>query len=94
MAETLPPESGFRVEVERPAIDDGPPWRYRGRARTPSAAYSVAAVLAGNGSVQIDLASDVPARLGSRVRAMIRAACAEFRESPPPLRIVKWHGER
>jgi hypothetical protein len=91
-----PPESGFRIEVERDADDDGPPWRYEGVAVTPSSEFTVAAVVEQSGAVHVEVEGDAPARLALGVTAMVRTACGRTTQpdSEPPVRIVRWHTER
>jgi len=91
-----PPESGFRIEVERDAGDEGPPWRYEGVAVTPCSEYGVAAVVEQSGAVHVEAAGDAPSRLLLGVAGVVRTACARAiaPEREPPVRIVRWHSER
>jgi len=92
--ESHPPESGFRIEVAR-QVTEGPPWRYEGRAHTPSSSYGVTAIVQGDKSVSVELASDAPSRLAPRVAQLVRSACALGAEpDAPPEKIVRWHGGR
>jgi hypothetical protein len=88
------PERGVRVELERP--EGGPPWAYRGEAVTPTATYGVAATIAAEGAVTVDLDGAPPPGLGERVRLILRAAWRHAGEdgAPPPRRIVRWRGDR
>jgi hypothetical protein len=89
-----PPESGFRIEVAR-CVADGPPWHYEGQAHTPSSSYGVTAVVRGDRTVSVELASGAPPRLAPRVAQLVRSACAlSAQQQPPPERIVRWHGGR
>jgi hypothetical protein len=82
------PESGLRIEVER-QYDEGPPWCYQGKAVTPSSAYGVSAIVKGDGSVSVEVASEAPRRVADRVVRVMKAACVGL-----PHRIVQWRGER
>ena len=85
------PESGVRIDVERPA-EGGPPWRYRGRVDTPEGSTPIEAQVAGDGQVTIDAPSD----LADKVRLVLRAAWKHGVEDacPPARRIVRWRGDR
>jgi hypothetical protein len=84
------PESGVRIEVERPQ-SGGPPWRYEGEAATPQGRMRLAAQVEGSGDVTVELGplggpadggasagstadGGASAELRERVRLMIRAA--------------------
>jgi hypothetical protein len=89
------PESGFRIEVERPRAGDAP-WRYEGEVVTPSDRYRVAAVLGEDGGVSVELQSGAPAQLAEKTRLLVRSAWKHARdeEAPPPRRIVRWRADR
>ena len=61
------PETGVRIDVERPQAE-GPPWRYEGEAVTPSARFRVAASVAGDGAVTVELQQGAPAGLAEQAR--------------------------
>ncbi len=88
------PESGVRVEAERP--DTGPPWAYIGHAVTPTALLALQASISSTGVVEVNLPADAPAGLAERVRLILRAAYkhAEGEALPPPRRIVRWRADR
>jgi hypothetical protein len=98
------PESGVRVDVQRPR-EGGPPWRYEGEAATAHERHALSAVVAADGSVEVMLGgherSDVSpsrlaeAELGERVRLILRAAWKHGQESgtAPPRRIVRWRSQ-
>jgi hypothetical protein len=91
-----PPESGFRIEVERDREGEGPPWRYEGVAVTPCKEYGVAAVVEESGAVHVEVGGDAPSRMVLGVATMVRTACGRTiaPASEPPVRIVRWHPER
>jgi hypothetical protein len=93
------PESGVRVDVERPS-QGGPPWRYAGHAVTATARLPMTAVVEADGAVVVELraegaASAPPADLEAKVRLILRAAWKHGSEdgAPPPRRIVRWRSE-
>ena len=63
------PETGVRVEAERP--EGGPPWLYRGEAVTPSERLALQASVADDGTVIVELQGDTPAPLRDRVRLIL-----------------------
>ncbi len=94
------PESGFRLEIERPR-SGGPPWTYEGAAVTPEATFPVRVVLAIDGDVVVELSSArlsprqaPPAPLADSLRRIVRTAYRHARDeelqAPPPRRIVRW----
>jgi hypothetical protein len=95
------PESGVRVDVERPR-DGGPPWRYEGEAATAQERYPMSAVVAADGTVEVTLGpsgapapatpSSGPAELREKVRLILRSAWKHGHEdgTAPPRRIVRW----
>jgi hypothetical protein len=98
------PESGIRVDVERPlspaalaqtSTDGGPPWRYAGHVATPEASFALEATLSEDGSVHVSLSPDAPGGLDEKVRLLLRAAFkhAQGESRPPPRRIVRWRPE-
>jgi hypothetical protein len=89
------PETGFRIEVERPR-DAGPPWRYQGHCVTPSACFLVVATVAVDGAVLVELGAEAPAGLGEKARLILRSAWKHAREEDvdPPHRIVRWRADR
>ena len=95
------PESGIRVDVERP-LHGGPPWRYAGHVATPEASFALEATLGEDGSADVSLPTDAPDGLDEKVRLLLRAAFkhaqglpGEGRDPrrPPPRRIVRWRPE-
>lgn len=89
------PETGVRIDVERPRAA-APPWRYEGEVLTPSARYRVAAMLAEDGAVSVELQTGAPTGLAEKTRLLVRAAWKHARdeEAPPPRRIVRWRADR
>lgn len=89
------PESGIRVDVERPLSPAGPPWHYTGHVATPEASHALEATLAEDGSADVSLPADAPAGLDEKVRLLLRAAFkhAQGEGRPPPRRIVRWRPE-
>jgi hypothetical protein len=92
---SIPPESGFRIEVERPTGEQGPPWRYEGVAVTPSGEYGIAVVVEDDGTVRVE-SSAAPSRMTLGVATAVRTVCRHSVEpgAEPPQRIVRWHSER
>ena len=88
------PESGVRVDAERP-LHGGPPWQYTGHAATPDASFPLEANLGEDGSVEVRLPPEAPDGLDEKVRLLLRAAFkhAQGEEMPPPRRIVRWRPE-
>jgi hypothetical protein len=89
------PETGVRIDVERERAA-GPPWRYEGEVVTPSSRYRVAALLAEDGGVSVELETAAPAGLAEKTRLLVRAAWkhAHEEQAPPPRRIVRWRADR
>ncbi|HEX8793416.1 MAG TPA: hypothetical protein VF765_20880 [Polyangiaceae bacterium] len=98
------PESGLRVDVERPmsragraqtSTEGGPPWTYAGEAATPEASHAVEATVDDAGRVSVRLGPDAPEALVARVRALLQAACKNACDDgrAPPRRIVRWRPE-
>jgi hypothetical protein len=88
------PESGVRVNVERPQAG-GPPWCYEGDAVTPNASYRVTANVSASGDVEVVLAADAPKGLADKTRRVLRSAWkhAQTEGEPPPRHIVRWRPE-
>ena len=84
------PESGMRLQIERP-IEGGPPYLYAGEVATPEGARPVAVVVDGQGEVTVQLEGADAVAL-ERLRLMIRAALRHARDDgrPPPRRIQRW----
>jgi hypothetical protein len=91
------PESGVRLELERPT-SGGPPWVYDGDAVTPAARHRMRATVDAAGAVAIELAADAPPDLAERARLIVRAAFKHAKEADdsaaPPRRIVRWRADR
>jgi hypothetical protein len=89
------PESGVRIEVERPR-EGGPPWRYEGHAVTASERIAVAATVTADGEASVEVAEGAPAGLAEKLRLLVRAAWKHASEegAPPPRRIVRWRSDR
>ena len=89
------PETGVRIDVRREPAD-GPPWRYEGEAVTPGERFRVAAVIAEDGAVSVELQSGAPAGLAEKARLLVRTAWKHAREDDavPPRRIVRWRADR
>jgi hypothetical protein len=85
------PESGVRVDVQRPR-DGGPPWRYEGEAATAQERYPMTAVVGADGTVEVTLAPPGPAEVREKVRLILRSAWKHGQEdgTAPPRRIVRW----
>jgi hypothetical protein len=83
------PESGLRIDIERPR-DGGPPWRYDGTASTTDAKYAMRATVEENGDVAIE--SNAPEDVAEKARLIIRTAYKHARseDEPPPRRIQRW----
>jgi hypothetical protein len=85
------PESGVRVNVERPQ-EGGPPWKYQGEAVTPAARYRVAATVEADGDIDVVLAADAPKGLADKTLRVLRSAWkhAQAERVPPPRHVVRW----
>ena len=85
------PESGVRLEIERPQ-GGGPPWEYTGRAVTPDAEHAVAATVSAAGEVRVT----APPELETKVALILRTAFKHgFHDGrAPPRKIVRWRGEK
>jgi hypothetical protein len=85
------PESGVRVNIERPQ-EGGPPWNYKGEAVTPVASYRVTASVAADGEIDVVLAADAPKGLADKTLRVLRSAWkhAKAEAAPPPRHIVRW----
>ncbi len=82
------PESGVRLELERPR-EGGPPWEYRGRAATPDGEWPVAATIGAEGEVRVE----APPELQTKVSLILRTAF-KHGQGAPPRKIVRWRGEK
>jgi hypothetical protein len=89
------PESGVRIDIERP-IGDGPPWRYEGEAVTPTERFPLVLVVTADGSVEVDLPAEAPGSIAKTARGIVRTACKHSGVDAihPPRRIVRWRSER
>lgn len=96
------PESGVRIELERPR-GDTPPFRYAGAVHLPDASHDVRVVVEEDGRVEVSLApgpvgadAAVPPDLSEKVRLIVRTVTKQAKadEVAPPLRIVRWRGEK
>jgi hypothetical protein len=90
------PESGVRIEIERPA-GGGPPWLYEGEAVTSEERFPVRAVVEADGTVVFS-SERAPPELLEKARLIVRAAHKNAREAdegaPPPRRIIRWRGQK
>jgi hypothetical protein len=86
-----PPESGTRIDVERPRVG-GPPWSYRGEAATNGARFALVATVGAVGTVSVELSDEAPPGLAEKARLIVRAAWkhAQADGAPPPRHIVRW----
>jgi hypothetical protein len=73
------PESGLRLSLERDR-DGGPPWRYEGAAFTPTARFSMRAVVDESGGVRIELDACDDRAIAEKARRIVRAA---FKHAQP-----------
>jgi hypothetical protein len=89
------PETGVRIDVQRDQ-SGGPPWRYEGEAVTPSDRFRVAALIAADGGVSVEVQSGAPTGLAEKARLLVRTAWKHSREedAAPPRRIVRWRADR
>lgn len=92
------PETGVRIELTRPRGDEAP-WTYAGAAHLPDASHPVAVVVAEDGRVEVTFTGPPPtghAELAEKVRLIVRTAYRQAKadEEAPPLRIVRWRGEK
>ncbi len=93
------PETGVRIALERPRGDAGP-WTYVGAAHLPDVSHALSVVVAEDGGVEVrfDDASGAGelAELAEKVRLIVRTAYRQAKadDEPPPLRIVRWRGEK
>jgi hypothetical protein len=89
------PESGVRIDLERPAAG-GPPWRYDGTVATPTGEFSLRARVTEDGAVTMETPSQdspaLPAGVEQKAKLLLRAAWkhADADGAPPPRRIVRW----
>lgn len=95
MPRDLHPSDGARYLLERDGAGDGAHARYRASIYTPDAAFTAAAVLGDDGSVELPPSGapdELHARLVSLARLVARDA-ARLRDDgmPPwPQRILRW----
>jgi hypothetical protein len=82
------PESGVRLELERPR-EGGPPWEYTGRAATPDGEWPVRATIDAAGAVEVV----APKELETKVLLILRTAF-KHGAGAPPRKIVRWRGEK
>lgn len=96
------PEAGVRIQIERDASRDDPPWSYTGAAHVPDASFPLALVVDGAGEVTVTLSPDAsssaepPADLAEKVRLIVRTVYRQGKadDEPPAWRIVRWRGEK
>jgi hypothetical protein len=88
------PESGFRIELERPR-DLGPPWEYQGFAATREARFALGVHVFADGSVRVEIASNAPGALAEKLRRLARVLWKHARldGAPPPRRVVRWRAD-
>ena len=88
------PESGLRIEVERPSGGRAP-WRYAGEAVTPGERFRIEACVEAGGTVTVRVLDGAPAGLTERVRLLLRAAVRHAHDegTDPPRRIVRWRAD-
>jgi len=88
------PESGIRIEVERPR-DGGPPWRYAGAVITPDARFALLATVSAEGDVAVELAPNAPEELAQKARLLLRSVWKHARadNTAPPRRVGRWRAD-
>jgi hypothetical protein len=88
------PESGIRLECERPA-DGGPPWSYAGEVALPDSSFVLSAKVEADGAIELSFVPVAPEGLHERVRLLLRSAIKHARDEgrPPPRRIARWRPE-
>jgi hypothetical protein len=88
------PESGFRVELERPD-GLGPPWEYRGFAVTCDAQFALGLAVFEDGNVRVELTPNAPGALAEKLRRLARVLWKHSRDdgAPPPRRVVRWRAD-
>lgn len=88
------PETGVRIVLERPR-GDAPPWTYEGALHLPEATHPLRVVVREDGQVDVTL-GDAAADLAEKVRLIVRTAYRQAKadDEAPPLRIVRWRGEK
>lgn len=101
------PETGFRLELERPR-DGGPPWSYVGEVETTDGLFELSATIDAEGQVALDETeprASVPpgvalrpldASVAEKVRLVLRTA---FKQAAgdglaPARKIVRWRGDK
>lgn len=88
------PESGIRLQIERPA-DGGPPWKYAGEVALPDSSFLVSATVEADGAIELSFTPVAPESLHERIRLILRAALkhAQAEGAAPARRIVRWRPE-
>jgi len=88
------PESGIRLDFERPA-EGGPPWKYTGEVALPDSSFNVSAAVEADGAIELSFTPVAPESLHDRVRLLLRTAIKHARDEgrPPPRRITRWRPE-
>jgi hypothetical protein len=96
------PESGVRIDVERPRAQQGPPWRYEGEACTPRERLPVVVTVTEDGEVEVEVAGASGAALvgggaalAGAVRLIVRSVWRHARaeKGAPPRRIARWRSD-
>ncbi len=85
------PETGVRLDVERPQAG-GPPWRYSGRAATAETELAVTATIDAGGEVQVEMGGAGGGDLAEKIRLILRAVYKHAAQDglPPARRIQRW----
>ncbi len=90
------PARGVRFVLERPAGSEAP-WVYRGEAFTPDARHPLEVHVAKDGTVRVGGSEDLPGELAEKVRLLFRTLHRQAGELPggaPPLKVVRWRGDK
>lgn len=92
------PETGARIELTRPrraASEDAAPWTYEGHVHVPDASHPLRVTVAEDGTVEVALDGGT-ADLAEKVRLIVRTSVRQAKADgdAPPLRIVRWRGEK
>jgi hypothetical protein len=89
------PESGVRIDVERPLLG-GPPWRYEGEAVTPTGRHRIVVDVESDGTVHVRTGQADPPLPPEPVRLLMRAVWkhADAEGAAPPRRVVRWRPNR
>lgn len=98
------PETGVRIQIERDASRDEPPWTYAGFVHLPTASAALTVVVDGAGEVVVTILppaaggpeGDMPPDLADKVRLIVRTVYRQAKadDEPPAWRIVRWRGEK